>query len=320
MAPPSVQPPDPRPARWVERVPPERHVSWAAAAFGVALILFTVLATRRADWAGAVEILLAAAALAVVFLAPPRIGPSAAFTAAVAYFAVEATAGRLTAGGFPHESIAAGFAFLGALLAATYLRLGIRRRDSELAVASAAIAELTRRDRITELLSAGQEVTWLEAEIARARRHHHQVALVLIEPDGWEWFEERGTEIAIPVLETLAEVIGSELRATDIALRRETSVFSLILPETSSEGARVAAERIRLILPLRVGAIGERVLSVSAGVATFPQDASTNEELVHMADRALDRARELGGNRTVCVSLGRDAPPGWTLVGGSGSA
>jgi diguanylate cyclase (GGDEF)-like protein len=158
-------------------------------------------------------------------------------------------------------------------------------------------------------------LTWLESELARARRHHHELSLVLVKPDRFEDFAAQGSDVALEVLEAAAEVIGHELRATDIALRQSQDVFAVVLPETPAVGARVAAERVRLFLPGRLSGIGR--LTVSNGVATFPNDATTNSDLIAVAERALGRAIELGGNRTVCASVDDEAPPGWTLAGAS---
>jgi len=117
------------------------------------------------------------------------------------------------------------------------------------------------------------------------------------------------------VLEAVAEVVGKELCSIDVALRHAPSTFALILPETPVEGARVAAERIRLLLPLRVGRVTDRSITLSLGVAAFPADATLHDEFAAAAARALARASELGGNRTVCTSAPATAPPGWTMAG-----
>lgn len=302
--------------QWIERVPPERHLSWAGFVLVLGVAAYALFLPRSPDWVAAVEALLLLASLAVVFLSPVRVGPALSLGAVALFIVLLAAGGRFGDGLQPSE-IGVAFALLAAMLGASYMRLGIRRRDSELEVAAAAIAELTQRDRITELLSGGHEVTWLESELARARRHHHKLSLVLIEPDRLDELEPLGEEAVVEVLEAVAEVIGSELRATDIALRRGAATFSLIFPETSSEGARVAAERVRLFVPARMGELspGEGMATVSAGVAAFPFDAATNQDLIRVAERALARARELGGNRTVCASIEGHVPPGWTLAG-----
>ena len=297
---------------WLQRVPSVLLVSLAAVGLGTFSAFFAVVAGWHHGWIGPVDALLASVALALVLLSAIRIGPLLSIAAVAAFFGLEAAAGRLS-----HAAVAAeiGLAFLllAALLSASYVRLGIRRRDTELVLARDAIAELTKRDRITRLLSGGQELTWLESELARARRHHHELSLVLVAPDRFEEFAEQGSDVALEVLEAAAEVIGNELRATDVALRHAQAVFAVILPQTSAAGARVAAERVRLFLPGRLSGIGG--LTVSNGIATFPHDASTNSELIAVAERALARAVELGGNRTVCASVEDEAPPGWTLAG-----
>lgn len=96
------------------------------------------------------------------------------------------------------------------------------------------------------------------------------------------------------VLEAVAEVVGKELCSIDVALRHAPSTFALILPETLVEGARVAAERIRLLLPLRVGRVTDRSITLSLGVAAFPADATRHDEFVAAAERGA-RARERAG-------------------------
>jgi diguanylate cyclase (GGDEF)-like protein len=276
-------------------------------------LIVAYLLGRRGGTLAAVEALVAVLAVGVALLSPVRIGSPLALGLLATFAVLELADGRL-ADGLDASELLLAFALAGAVLAASYVRLGIRRRDAELELAADAIAELTRRDRITEQLSGGRELTWLETELARARRHHHQLALVLVRPDRFDELSELADNAALEVLEACAEVIGHELRTTDYAFRHRAATFALILPETATEGARVAAERIRLFLPLRTGDVDGRLLTVSIGVATFPDDATTNEELVRVAERALHRAEERGGNRTVCASA--DAvPPGWTLSG-----
>lgn len=300
-------------AAWLRRVPPPSVVALAAVGTGAALLLVAYLLGRRGGSLAAVEALVAVLAVAAALLSPVRLGSPLGFALLVVFAVLELAGGRLS-DGLDGSEVLLALALAAALLTASYVRLGIRRRDAELELAADAIAELTRRDRITEHLSGGSELTWLDTELQRARRHHHQLALVLVRPDGFGELTELGGTVGLEVLEACAEVIGHELRTTDYAFRQQASTFALILPETATEGARVAAERIRLFLPLRTGGVNGRMLTASIGVATFPEDATTNAELVRVAERALQRAEERGGNRTVCVSA--DAvPPGWTLAG-----
>lgn len=300
---------------WLRRVPPPSSVALAAVATGAALLLVAFLLGRRGGSVAGVEALVAVLAVGAALLSPVRLGPPLALALLALFTVLELADGRLSNGLDGGELLLA-FSLVSAVLAASYVRLGIRRRDAELELAADAIAELTRRDRITEQLSGGRELTWLDTELQRARRHNHQLSLVLVRPDAFEELSELGGAVALEVLEASAEVIGHELRSTDYAFRHHASTFALILPQTATEGARVAAERIRLFLPLRTGGVNGRPLTVSIGIAAFPDDATTNEELVRVAERALERAQERGGNRTVCASA-EAVPPGWTLSGAS---
>jgi diguanylate cyclase (GGDEF)-like protein len=278
-------------------------------------VLFAFLAGRHAPAAGAVEAVALCVALALILVFPARLGARLSIAATVVFVVVELVArgfGRAT----DPTDIALALSMACALLAASSLRLGVRRRDVELAVAGDTIDELTRRDRITEKLAGGREPTWLEAELARSRRHHHSLSLVLLRPDGFEELRERvGASVGDDLLVAVAELVGGELRVTDVALRHGPHTFSLVLPETPSEGARTVAERIRLLVPLRLSLPGLAGVTISAGVASFPVDATTNEELVAIAEQALERAGELGGNRTIVASLAGGGPSGWTLAG-----
>lgn len=297
---------------WLGEVPRQSFAAAAAAAIGALSMLFAYL--LEGGWPGRLEVAVAILAVAALFLAPARLSSWVSLGSIALFAAVELVAGRY-GGGLGWRDVGRPVAFAGVLLAASLLRFAIRRRDTELAVAAEAIDELTRRDRVVELLAGGQVPTWLEAELARSQRHHHQLALVLLRPDAWEELAADTPEGGQEVLEAVAEVVGSELRSIDVALRHAPATFALILPETPVEGARVAAERIRLLLPLRLGDLGSRRISLSLGVAVFPDDATTHDELVACAELALERARELGGNRTICASAPATAPPGWTIAG-----
>jgi diguanylate cyclase (GGDEF)-like protein len=173
---------------------------------------------------------------------------------------------------------------------------------------------------LEEKLGGARRASALEYELERSRRHNHEVSLLLVRPDAFDELQLRfGEAAATDTLSAVAEAIGVNLRATDVPLRLGTFDFGVILPETPPETARVVGERIRLAVGgqrLAAGGGEEVEISVAIGVATFPNDATSNDELVAAAQRALSSAAERGGNRTVLTSTPRDAPPGW----GVGSA
>ena len=103
-----------------------------------------------------------------------------------------------------------------------------------------------------------------------------------------------------------ATLIGETLREIDIAARYGGEEFAIILPETSRTGAAVVADRIRRSVDEEFGSRrGGPVVTISGGVATFPDDAATAEQLIRRADEALYRSKADGKNRVTLVGRER---------------
>ena len=105
------------------------------------------------------------------------------------------------------------------------------------------------------------------------------------------------------VLERVADVFRSSLRADDIAARFGGEEFVVLLPETEFDDAFALAERIRETIGrqrVSVGEIGETLsATVSIGIAMCPRDGTDSSSLIHSADLAVYRAKIQGRNRVV---------------------
>ncbi len=104
------------------------------------------------------------------------------------------------------------------------------------------------------------------------------------------------------VLSAIGAVILDEIRSSDFAARYGGEEMTVVLPETGPSDARIFSERLReKIMNNRVTVLGTEAVSVtvSIGVASFPDDASDKGELVRIADQALYFAKKKGRNRTV---------------------
>jgi diguanylate cyclase (GGDEF)-like protein len=170
--------------------------------------------------------------------------------------------------------------------------------------------------------AAGPSPGSLEYEVLRALRHNHPLSMLVAKPDDIQRYARRGGQALVQLLEAVGRAIEESLRATDIASRQGEHEFWVILPETSNVSARVVAERIRLGVGGRETEIapGELVsLSLSIGIAAFPDDALSGDAIVLAAQRALARAVQLGGNRTVMHSVPAGAPSGWGIAAPSNS-
>src|SRR4030095_7838733 len=95
-----------------------------------------------------------------------------------------------------------------------------------------------------------------------------------------------------------AAVVRESLREIDIAARYGGEEFAVVLPETARHGAQLVAERIRERIEeqFRSRRRDAPRVTASGGVATFPEDALTAEELLRRADEGLYRSKAAGKN------------------------
>ncbi|MBP6628026.1 MAG: sensor domain-containing diguanylate cyclase [Kofleriaceae bacterium] len=145
----------------------------------------------------------------------------------------------------------------------------------------------------------------IEEEIERSRRYGTPFSVVMIDIDDFKALNDQHGHLAGDrVLRAVSAVVRGQMRGVDTAARYGGEELALILPRTEMVAAYNQAERIRAaIAEQRVAAepgSAESSLSVSAsfGIAAFPEClASSGEDLVRKADRALYRAKRMGKNR-----------------------
>jgi len=155
---------------------------------------------------------------------------------------------------------------------------------------------LAHTDPLTGLANRRVLDRMLELEVARAGRQGVPMSVALFEVDGLDEIQRTGSNAAGDgVLRRVAQVLAGSVRLVDSIARYETNRFALLAPGPDGQ---IVVERL-------VKAIGElpevegRPVSVSAGVAAFPLDGRTPEELLAAAEAATQLAREAGGGRVV---------------------
>lgn len=166
------------------------------------------------------------------------------------------------------------------------------------------LENLSIRDSLTGLFNRHFMQISLEREMARARRRKQVMSVLMLDADNFKHFNDtHGHAAGDAVLKTFAEVFSSNIRAEDIACRYGGEEFTIILPDTSVKGAFDRADSIlNAIRALSVTAGNQTFdnLSVSIGVAFYPGDGETVEELLQHADAALYDAKNNGRNQ-VCL-------------------
>ena len=158
-------------------------------------------------------------------------------------------------------------------------------------------------DDLTGLFTRRYILANLEKELERAGSNQGRMAFVMIDVDHFKQFNDQHGHLAgDQILRQVAVMIHSGIREVDIAGRFGGEEFCLILPNTSADGAKLTAERIRRAVKEKaVRAFGKEFsVTVSLGVALSPDHGRSVEELVDHADQALYQAKHQGRDR-VCV-------------------
>lgn len=142
------------------------------------------------------------------------------------------------------------------------------------------------------------------AEHERARRYRRHLAIALVDVDHFKLFNDaHGHGIGDNVLVTVATLLGRNLRRSDVLARYGGEEFALVLPETTLEAARAKVDLGRrgieaTVLDIPDGKEPSR-LTISAGVAVYPEDGHNIDALVAVADERLLAAKRQGRNQVV---------------------
>ena len=163
-------------------------------------------------------------------------------------------------------------------------------------------ANEARIDSLTGLANRRALEEILAAEISRAHRFAHQLAVVLLDLDRFKEINDSfGHAAGDVMLRAVSRLLTSLARQGDTVARWGGEEFVVVLPETDLAGARRFAERLRRTIEAHV--VDEMKTSASCGVATMlPED--TVEELLGAADQALYQAKSNGRNRTESAMRG----------------
>lgn len=180
--------------------------------------------------------------------------------------------------------------------------LKLSRLGNETRRALKLIREQSRLDDLTGLATHGAFKERVEREFQRATRYRRPLSVLMADVDHFKHYNDSwGHPAGDRLLRLVGRMVAGVLRRVDFGARYGGDEFSVILPETSKTAGGIVAERIRSAIekhpfPHRQSQLLGRV-TVSIGVATYPEDAGAADELVEAADRFLYQAKADGRNR-----------------------
>jgi diguanylate cyclase (GGDEF)-like protein len=168
------------------------------------------------------------------------------------------------------------------------------------------LRELSVTDSLTDLFNRRYFEERLYEELNRSDRHALSFSLLMIDIDDFKIFNDSEGHLAgDDILKAISSILKECVRMTDVVARFGGEEFTVIMPQTLKQEAKIVAERIRE--SVKEGIPGTRrqfqrgAVTVSIGVAMFPEDGRDRRSLLRSADRALYMAKMQGKDRIICA-------------------
>lgn len=186
----------------------------------------------------------------------------------------------------------------------------VRRTETELKVSNRKLEELSTMDDLTKLWNRRHLNRKLGEEMKRSNRFKRPLAFIMMDIDRFkEYNDTHGHIPGDAILKELAHLLISNVREIDLVARYGGDEFCILFPETDANEVMGQAERIRELVDKHPfdgqESIPGGTLTVSVGVAVYPQDAQSKITLIEYSDKALYAAKKAGGNRVFRFQSGR---------------
>ena len=168
------------------------------------------------------------------------------------------------------------------------------------------LRELAVIDGLTHLYNHRFFQESLAKHLSLSKRNKRTLSLLFIDVDHFKHYNDtHGHPEGDNVLKALAELMSKRLRTSDLIARYGGEEFVILLPETNKAGALVVAENLRKSVESHTFKDEESQplgkVTISIGVAVFPETATEESDLIRKADQALYKAKNEGRNH-VCLA------------------
>ncbi len=164
-------------------------------------------------------------------------------------------------------------------------------------------------DDLTGLYNHRFLIDSLGQQVALAERLGTSLAILMLDIDHFKALNDtHGHHAGDVALTTFAKTVFTNVRRADLAARYGGEEFVVLMPNTSTDEAFVVAEKIRAAVAATEVELSERArvrLTVSVGVAAYPEDTDSAAELFGLADEALYEAKRMGRDQTCLASRAR---------------
>ncbi len=178
-----------------------------------------------------------------------------------------------------------------------------------LAIENSQLFELTveraHSDYLTNLWNHGYFQYLLQIEVEKAKATKSPLSLITVDIDDFKIYNDTlGHQAGDKILKDLALLLRNQSRKMDYVCRYGGEEFTIILPHTDKKEAFLIAERIRMDIQkypfLNEEIFPNKMLTVSLGISTFPENGQLPAELITSSDKSLYQAKNKGKNNTCC--------------------
>lgn len=171
------------------------------------------------------------------------------------------------------------------------------------------LQRMSMHDDLTDLYTRRYFFETSKRECNSAKRYNKIFSLIMLDVDCFKYFNDaHGHRIGDEILKKIAWCLKTTVRQIDVVARYGGEEFTILLPGTDKEGATIIAEKIRALVEKDSGIMTDtntyiEGITITAGVATYPDDGEELEEILEKADKYLYLGKAGGRNRVVNSAL-----------------